>query len=71
MKYARKTFTTTGSSEGVKTKCPWVQIHESSDPMAGIFSAHYDHLVFSTKARANLITAEIEPRLYEFIGGII
>ena len=52
-------------------KCPWVQTHETPDPMAGTFSAHYYHLVFSTKARAHLITGEIEPRLYEYIGGII
>jgi putative transposase len=39
--------------------------------MAGTFSAHYYHIVFSTKARADLITVEIEPRLYEYIGGII
>ena len=39
--------------------------------MAGTFSANYYHLVFSTKARAPLITGEIQPRLYEYIGGII
>ena len=28
------------------------------------------HIVFSTKDRANLITPDIEPRLYGYIGGI-
>lgn len=29
------------------------------------------HIVFSTKDRQRLITSEIEPRLYEYIGGIV
>src|SRR5262245_21754443 len=31
---------------------------------------HY-HLVFSTKHRAALITAELQPRLYGYLGGIL
>ncbi len=33
-------------------------------------SLHY-HLIFSTKHRAPLITPEVQPRLFEFIGGIL
>ena len=29
------------------------------------------HIVFSTKDRRPLITSEIEPQLYDYIGGII
>jgi len=39
--------------------------------MAGTFSAHYYHVVFSTKHREPLINAEIQARLYEYMGGII
>ncbi len=31
---------------------------------------HY-HLIFSTKHRAPLITTDIQPRLYDYIGGIL
>ena len=31
----------------------------------------YSHLVFSTKNREPLITADLEPRLYEYLGGIV
>jgi REP element-mobilizing transposase RayT len=31
---------------------------------------HY-HLIFSTKNRVPVIAAELEPRLYEYVGGII
>ncbi len=31
----------------------------------------YVHVVFSTKGRAPLITAELQPRLYEYMGGIL
>jgi REP element-mobilizing transposase RayT len=31
----------------------------------------YGHLIFSTKNREPLITGDIEPRLFEYIGGII
>ncbi|MFO0950579.1 MAG: IS200/IS605 family transposase [Isosphaeraceae bacterium] len=33
--------------------------------------AFYAHLIFSTRGRAPLITAELQPRLYEYIGGIL
>ncbi|MBM3980168.1 MAG: IS200/IS605 family transposase [Planctomycetes bacterium] len=33
-------------------------------------SLHY-HLVFSTKNRVRAITADIEPRLWEYMGGIV
>ena len=31
----------------------------------------YGHIIFSTKDRLPLITPEIEPRLYEYLGGIL
>lgn len=31
----------------------------------------YSHLVFSTKNREPLIKADLEPRLYEYLGGIV
>jgi len=39
--------------------------------MAGSFASLYYHLVFSTKDRRRLITPDIAPRIYEYIGGII
>jgi putative transposase len=39
--------------------------------MAQTLTSLLVHLVFSTKNRANLITAEIEPRLFAYIGGVI
>lgn len=38
--------------------------------MSHSYSNNLIHLVFSTKERANLITAELEPRLYRYIFGI-
>lgn len=35
------------------------------------FACCYCHLIFSTKDRAPLITAEIQPRLFDYIGGIL
>jgi putative transposase len=35
------------------------------------FGALYFHLIFSTKNRLPHITPEIQPRLYEYIGGIL
>lgn len=37
----------------------------------GTFTKLISHIVFSTKFRAPLITAEIQPRLYDYIGGVI
>ena len=34
------------------------------------FAALYFHFVFSTKDRAPMIAPEIQPRLYEYIGGL-
>jgi putative transposase len=31
----------------------------------------YGHLIFSTKNRDQIITGEVEPRLYEYMGGIV
>lgn len=31
----------------------------------------YSHLVFITKNREPLIAADLEPRLYEYLGGIV
>ena len=35
------------------------------------FGALYFHLVFSTKNRLPLITPQIQPRLFEYVGGIL
>ena len=35
------------------------------------FACLHHHVIFSTKNRAPLITAEIQPRLYAYIGGIL
>lgn len=34
------------------------------------FACCYYHFIFSTKGRAPLITAEVRPRLFEYVGGI-
>ena len=39
--------------------------------MPSAFTQNFYHTVFSTKHRANLITADLEQRLYPFIGGIL
>jgi len=39
--------------------------------MAGTYTSLYYHLVFSTKDRQNLLTPEVVPRIYDYIGGII
>lgn len=39
--------------------------------MPSAFTQNYYHAVFSTRQRANLITSEIEGRLYPFMGGIV
>ncbi|MFN7946371.1 MAG: IS200/IS605 family transposase [Blastocatellia bacterium] len=38
--------------------------------MANTYSSLYYHLIFSTKNRAAWLKAEIEPRVWEYIGGI-
>jgi len=38
--------------------------------MAHTFTSLYFHVVFSTKRRIRLISAEIRPRLWSYIGGI-
>jgi REP element-mobilizing transposase RayT len=35
------------------------------------FACLHHHLIFSTKNRAPLIAAEVQPRLFEYIGGIL
>jgi len=35
------------------------------------FACLHHHLVFSTKDRAPLITADLQPRLFDYIGGIL
>jgi REP element-mobilizing transposase RayT len=35
------------------------------------FASLHHHLIFSTKNRAPLISAEVQPRLFEYIGGIL
>lgn len=39
--------------------------------MAQSLHVKYSHLVFSTKNRDPVITAELEPRLYDYLGGIV
>jgi putative transposase len=39
--------------------------------MPAAWTQNYYHASFSTKGRANLITSELETRLYSFIGGIV
>jgi REP element-mobilizing transposase RayT len=39
--------------------------------MPSAWTQNFYHTVFSTKQRAALITAELETRLYPFIGGIV
>lgn len=39
--------------------------------MPGTFTSLHYHLVFSTKDRIPMIQAELQPRLYEYIGGIV
>ena len=39
--------------------------------MARSFHQNYVHIVFSTKDRRPLITAEFEERLYSYLGGIV
>ena len=35
------------------------------------FACRYYHLVFSTKERLPLITPDVRPRLYDYLGGIL
>lgn len=35
------------------------------------FSCSHYHLVFSTKGRLPTLTAELRPRLYEYLGGVV
>ena len=39
--------------------------------MAGTFSNILFHIVFSIKERRPFITTELQPRLYEYLGGIV
>ncbi len=39
--------------------------------MAGTFTRLLYHIVFSTKRRANLIAVEFQPRLHEYLGGVV
>jgi REP element-mobilizing transposase RayT len=39
--------------------------------MPSAYTQNYYHTVFSTKQRANLITPDLESRLYPFMGGIL
>jgi len=39
--------------------------------MPGTFTRLLYHIVFSTKHRANLIAADLQPRLYRYLGGIV
>ena len=35
------------------------------------FACMYGHVIFSTKHRAPVLTADLQPRLYEYLGGIL
>ena len=39
--------------------------------MPGTYSKLLYHIVFSTKKRARLITPDLQPRLYDYVGGIV
>ena len=39
--------------------------------MAHTYRSHFFHLFWSTKLRQNLITSEVQNRLYHYIGGLI
>jgi len=39
--------------------------------MPGTYTRLLYHILFSTKRRANLIAADLQPRLYDYLGGII
>jgi REP element-mobilizing transposase RayT len=39
--------------------------------MPGTYTKLLYHVVFSTKHRARLITVELQPRLHEYLGGIV
>ncbi len=39
--------------------------------MSHSFRSHFFHVVWSTKNRTDLITEDIQPRLYAYIGGIV
>jgi len=39
--------------------------------MPGTFTRLLYHIIFSTQRRANLIAAELQPRLNEYLGGTI
>ena len=39
--------------------------------MPGTFTRLLYHILFSTKRRANLIPTDLQPRLYDYLGGIV
>lgn len=39
--------------------------------MGQTFTCLYNHIIFSTKHRKRLITPDLRPRLYDYMGGII
>lgn len=39
--------------------------------MPSAYTQNFYHIVFCTKGRANMVTPEIEERLYPFLGGIV
>lgn len=44
---------------------------KDANVMAGTYTNILFHVVFSTKGRRALITTELQPRLYEYLGGIV
>ncbi len=45
-------------------------IHHYSTFMAHTYSATFFHCVFSTKNRTNIISRELRPKLWDYMGGI-
>ena len=46
-------------------------VNERNHPMGHTYTALHYHVVFSTKDRVPSIGPELQPRLYEYIGGIV
>ena len=65
---------------GQAKRSPWFEgCHKNVPPRQGrrmhrmpnTYSKLLYHLVFSTKGRANLISQQLQPRLFDYMGGIV
>src|SRR5262249_37054128 len=73
----------TGRSSIARGVSPWLRtVAHCLQPQRGDSQTHEDvmpqshaclhcHLIFSTKNRAPFLTANLQPRLYEYMGGIL